>query len=113
MPNEPKSPQQLQEDARQSRQKNRARNLGPKIAAGAIGGTLIAGALSNPKVRKGIKDTAKKAGTAIKNTVKNIGGKGDYVSDPNTGKMKREKSSKSNISNMSKSTKKAITKNKK
>ena len=98
---------QQKEAERLAAQKRKARNRGPVIAGSVIAGTAIAGALSSPKVRKAIKDTAKKAGTAIKNTVKNIGGKGDYVSDPETGKMKRQKSTTSNIS---KSTKKAIKK---
>jgi hypothetical protein len=108
MPNDKKWMQQ-KEAERAAKQRRTARKRGTNIAGAAIGGTLIAGALSSPKVRKGIKKTAKKVGTAVKNTVKNIGGKGDYVSDPNTGKMKREKKPKSNIS---KGTKKLIKKNK-
>jgi len=97
-------PNQDSENARRAR-RNKKINNSYKIAGGAIVGTAIAGALSSPKVRKGIKNTAKKVGTAVKNTVKNIKGKGEYISNPETGKMERQKSKTSNIS---KRTKKAI-----
>ena len=63
-----------------------ASRQGMKIAGAAMLGTAAAAALSSPKVRKGIVKGAKKVGAAIKGAFQK---KGEYVSNPNTGKMER------------------------
>jgi hypothetical protein len=56
----------------ESPSKAQSRAQGPAIAAAVGAGTLIAGALTNPKVRKAIKKTTKKIVQAPKKLVKNI-----------------------------------------
>ncbi len=56
----------------ESPSKEQSFTQGPKAAIALGAGTLIAGALTNPKVRKAVKKTAKKIVQAPKKLVKNI-----------------------------------------
>lgn len=64
---------------------------GKKIAAGAILGTVVAGALADPKIRKKAGKVIKKGAEAVKGAFSK---KGTYSENPKTGKMEREKTAK-------------------
>ena len=106
----PESPAQ-KELNRQAAQKQKGRNLGPKIAAGAVAGTVITAALSDKKTRKKIGKVIKKGAKAVAGVFKKK--EGEYMENPSTGKMERVKTGSPKVSNMSKNTKRALKERKK
>jgi hypothetical protein len=64
---------------------------GKKIAAGAILGTVAAGVMADPKLRKKAGEAIKKGASAVKGAFSK---KGTYSENPKTGKMEREKTAK-------------------
>ena len=87
----PESPYQ-KELKRQAAQKQKARNLGPKVAAGAILGTVATAALSDKDTRKKIAKGISKGAKAVASVFKKK--EGEYIENPSTGKMERQKTPK-------------------